>query len=277
MKIAFGTASAVNMLEAHVGTAGYTRLYQGATKIWPSDRVSKIVFKVSKMDGLTSASFVGSDAWGYFMHANDGLETPASESRYMQLSVGGYAYMLKKTFDGMPLATPSVDKANSTLVISFAKGVGPIADVVSAGKVATLRMVMPARGMDRFAATASTVSKTYALPWIPGIVANVGRTTTANTESLIFTVKDRSNHIWVGINGYTAGKPASVTIKASATGQHPDVVWLGGTDAFTALGGESMTVSFSPLSNVVTAAEVLLSVPAFTKTAELTILSITKE
>lgn len=278
MKVALSSTAKVNLLRATVGSTEYQSLYVGATKWWPSARVAKLAFRVSEMDGVTSNYFIGSKTWGYYTHANDALgDQVASPTRYMELSVEGYVYQLKKAYGGAVVASVSVDAANDTLVVSFTKGMGPTADAVSVGTVAKLKMAAPVRGLQMFTVASSVVDKNYNVPWIAGMTLVVGRTTTANTESIRIRAIDSFQHVDVLINGYTGGKSASVTVTGAKTGQHPDVQVIYANDQFNDANGKLLTINTTGLSSVVRALSVSPTVPAFTKTSELKVFSITKE
>lgn len=278
MKVALSSTAKVNLLRATVGSTEYQSLYVGAVKWWPSARVEKIAFKVSKIDGVSYNTFVGSATWGYYMHAVDALnDQVASATRYMELSVEGYVYQLKKAYGGAVVAGVSVDTANGTLVVSFSKGTGPTADVVSVGTVAKLKMAIPTRGLPMFTVTSSATSKKYSVPWVAGMALEVGRTTTANTESIALKAEDSFKHVDVYINGYTGGKSIAVTVTAAKTGQHPDVVVIYANDQFNDASGKLLTITTTGLSSVVKAMSISPTVPAFSKTAELTVFSTTKE
>lgn len=127
MKIAFGTSSAVDMPQALLGEVNYTSLWQGATKIWPSGRVSKIVLKLKTMNNVVySNGFYHNEPWAYFMHAVGRASGTATE--YVEVKVGTLVWQLSQRYnnEGYPFASYSIDTAKDTLIITFAKGTGPL-------------------------------------------------------------------------------------------------------------------------------------------------------
>lgn len=127
MKIAFGSTTAVDMLKAHLGTASYSTLWQGGTKIWPSGRVSKMVLKFKTMNNVAySDGFYHNVPWAYFIHAVGRASGTLTE--YVELKVGTLVWQLSKRYNnsGYPFASYSIDTAKDTLTITFAKGTGPL-------------------------------------------------------------------------------------------------------------------------------------------------------
>lgn len=274
MKIALSSTAKVNLLRATVGSTEYQSLYVGATKWWPSARVAKLAFRVSKTDGVTSNYFTGARAWGYYTHANDVLSAQAASATCcMELSVEGYVYQLKKAYGVAVVASVSVDAANDTLVVSFTKGTGPTADAVSVGTVAKLKMVAPARELTAFNVNTSSVERKYTVPWVEGMTIRIRSYYSSTGDSFRLIAEDSYRHVDVFVNGLID----SVTVTGAKTGQHSAVQVIYANDQFNDSSAKCLTIGAIWQSPYVRSFQVIPSVPAFTKTSELTVFSITKE